>query len=465
MTNYDKFAVAKELSERLKASVSPFHTVKFCFDELLSNGFKSLKFDEEWNLEKGGKYVVKLYGSTLAVFVIGENWNGMNMRFAAAHTDFPCIKLKPSFEIKENNYVKCNIDIYGGAILNTWLDRPLSAAGRVVIKSGNIMEPEIKLIDMKKPLFMIPNLAIHMNRDVNKGVELNKQKDMLPIISTMPIEENVYNRNMNGENNCDSISIGSDRYINKSDSKNRDISYLLSEISKLLNINKEDIIDCDLFLYPVEEPMLMGIDNNLFSSGRLDNITSVQACIKAVMESNRDDGINIIMLYDSEEVGSVTKQGAGSMITRSVIERIFDKMGFEKEIFECAISKAMGISVDVAHAVHPNSPEKSDITSKLYMNKGFAIKTAVNERYASDVKVLGALVGICESEDIPYQRYVNRSDMVGGSTLGAIAVANLPIRMLDIGVPILAMHSSRETMGIYDQCFLEKAVEKFLNTV
>ncbi len=167
------------------------------------------------------------------------------------------------------------------------------------------------------------------------------------------------------------------------------------------------------------------------------------------------------MLYDSEEVGSSTKQGAGSVITRSVIERIYENMGLDREMFWCGLAASEGLSVDVAHAIHPNCPEKSDITNKIYMNKGFAIKTAINERYASDLEVLGSLIQICSKEGIPFQRYVNRSDIAGGSTLGAVAVVNLPIKMLDIGVPVLAMHSSRETMGVYDQYYLEKAVQSF----
>ena len=208
--------------------------------------------------------------------------------------------------------------------------------------------------------------------------------------------------------------------------------------------------------------MLLGADNSIFSAGRLDNLTSVQACTSAIISKMCSDSLDIVMLYDSEEVGSSTKQGAGSVITRSVIERIYENMGLDREMFWCGLAASEGLSVDVAHAIHPNCPEKSDITNKIYMNKGFAIKTAINERYASDLEVLGSLIQICSKEGIPFQRYVNRSDIAGGSTLGAVAAVNLPIKMLDIGVPVLAMHSSRETMGIYDQYYLERAVESFL---
>lgn len=456
MENINIYDVSGRLSKRIKSSVSPFHTVEYAFNELKSAGFKELDLEKRWEIEKGGRYVVKVFGSTLAAFTIGKKWDGMNFRFAAAHTDFPCVKLKPAAQIKENNYVKCNVDIYGGAILNTWLDRPLSAAGRVVLKSSDVMNPDIRLVNIGKPAFIIPNLAIHMNREVNKGVELNKQKDMLPVMCT--IDNMMCAENMETQNGIAGCGYIDNR---ETDRNNEEKDYILSMISLELGVEENDILDYDMFLYPVEEPMLLGADNSIYSAGRLDNLTSVQACINGILSGMRNDGINMMVIYDSEEVGSATKQGAGSQITRSIIERIYDKSGFDKEIFECGMASALGLSIDVAHAVHPNAPEKSDITNKLYMNKGFAVKTAASERYASDIKVLGVLLQICEREKIPCRRYVNRSDMAGGSTLGAIAVSNLPIRMLDIGVPVLAMHSARETMGIYDQCCLEKAVESF----
>lgn len=431
----DRVLVMENLTKRIQASVSPFHTVQYALEELKEYGFEEIKLEEKWQLERGKKYVVKLYQSTLAAFSIGDEWQGDGFRFAAAHTDFPCLKIKPSAEIKENNYLKVNVEVYGGPILNTWLDRPLSAAGRVVLKSDNIMEPKIKLVDLKEPLFLIPNLAIHMNRDVNKGVELNRQKDMLPVLTTL---ENLSSKD-------------SDKG-----------SYLLSLLTEQLKVEKEEILDYDLFLYPIEQPSFVGAENALYSAGRLDNITSVQACVNAIHWNGRKDGINMVVLFDSEEVGSSTKQGAGSNLIQSLIHRIYNRFGMDRETLECALASAMGLSVDVAHAIHPNASEKSDITNKVYLNKGFAVKTSASERYASDIKVIGALMQLCEKYQIPYQRYVNRSDMAGGSTLGAIAVSNLPIRMLDIGVPILAMHSARETMGADDQLYLEQFVTRFL---
>ncbi|MDE6617398.1 MAG: M18 family aminopeptidase [Lachnospiraceae bacterium] len=435
MENIDIKDISDRLSEIVKAAVSPYHTASYALKKLVESGFKELLFEDGWKLERGGKYVVKIYGSAIAAFTIGEEWNGAGFRLVAAHNDFPCIKLKPSAQIEENNYIKCNAGVYGGAILNTWLDRPLSAAGRVILKDGSNGKTFETLVDFERPLFIIPNLAIHMNREVNKGVELNRQKDMLPVLCT----------GNTGDNRKDKGSV----FINMLEGE--------------LGAEAGEILAYDLCLYPVEEPVLLGADNSLFSAGRLDNLTSVQACINAAEKGAGAGSLNITMLYDSEEIGSSTKQGAGSVITRAVIERIYNSMGYGMEKFWCGIALSAGLSVDVAHAIHPNCPEKSDITNKLYMNKGFAIKTAIDEKYASDLEVLGMMIDICEKEKIPFQRYVNRSDIAGGSTLGAVAAVNLPIRMLDIGVPVLAMHSARETMGIYDQYYIEKAVRCFFN--
>ena len=432
----DRNEIAGELGKRIKNSISPFHTVLYAADELKKCGFDELRLEERWQLKSGGKYFIKVYDSTLLAFVAGDKWNGGKLRLTAAHTDFPCMKIKPSAMISAHGSVKCNVEVYGGPILNTWLDRPLSAAGRIVVKTDDIMHPEIKLVDLKRPMFVIPNLAIHMNRNVNKGVELNRQKDMLPLMYA-----------------------GSDAdVIGKSE-------ILIRKLARSADIDAEKILDYELYTYPVEEPTLFGIDESLYSAGRLDNITSVHACVKGLIEAadsgRREDGINLMVIYDSEEVGSGTKQGAGSVITRLVIERIYRSLGIDKEVMECDLAAGIGLSVDVAHAIHPNVPEKSDLTNKLYMNRGFGIKTSAGERYASDIKMIGIVKQLCEKYGILNQRYVNRSDIQGGSTLGAIAVSHLPVRMLDIGVPILAMHSARETMGIDDQHWLNEIIKAF----
>lgn len=423
---------ADELKRRIEASTSPFHSILYVMNELDEAGFEKLELGSRWKLERGKKYYVNVYGSTVVSFAVGSKWHGENLRFAAAHSDFPCLKIKPACEMESNGYIRMNVEVYGGAILNTWLDRPLSAAGRIILKTDDIMNPEVRYLDFKQPLFIIPNLAIHMNREVNKGVELNRQKDMIPVMAL--------SNDIKGE-----------------DKKN----ILFKYISEKADVREEDILDYDMFLYPVETPCSLGLSGEIFSSGRLDNLTSVQACVKGIQKSVPDNGLNMAVVYDSEEVGSATKQGAGSILTRSIIGRIFKNFDYDEETMECAFANGIGLSVDVAHAIHPNVPEKNDPTNKLLLNHGFGIKTSAGERYASDPVVIGILKRLCEAYDIKYQRFVNRSDIPGGSTLGAIAVANLPLRMLDVGVPVLAMHSSRETMGIDDQMYLERILQEF----
>lgn len=358
---------AEKLKKRIEASVSPFHSIIYAIDELEEVGFEKLELGSRWKIERGRRYYVNVYGSTLVAFTIGEKWCGENLKFAAAHSDFPCLKIKPSCQMEANGYIKMNVEVYGGAILNTWLDRPLSAAGRVVLKTDDVMEPEIRYIDLRKPLFIIPNLAIHMNREVNKGVELNRQKDMIPVMA---------------------LSDDTDDELKK-DTLNR-------YISRELNADEKDILDYDMFLYPVETPCSLGISGELFSAGRLDNLTSVQACIKGIKKSVPVNGINIAVVYDSEEVGSATKQGAGSILTRSIIKRIFKNFDYDNETMECAFANGIGLSVDVAHAIHPNVPEKNDPTNKLLLNHGFGIKTSAAERYASDPVVIGIIKSLCE---------------------------------------------------------------------
>lgn len=425
---------ADELKRRIESSVSPFHTVLYVMKELDEAGFERLFLDRKWKLKKGGKYYVNVYDSTITSFCVGENWQGENFRFAAAHSDFPCLKVKPDCQMESNGYIKMNVEVYGGAILNTWLDRPLSAAGRVIIKTDDIMKPEVRFVDFKQPLFIIPNLAIHMNREINKGVELNRQKDMIPVMALSETTD-------------------------IKDTKNIWETYLADNTG----VGAENILDYDMFLYPVETPCVLGLNGELFSAGRLDNMTSVQACVKGIKSNVPDDGFNMAVIYDSEEVGSGTKQGAGSVIIRNIIDRIFRKFGYDEETAECALADAVGLSVDVAHGIHPNIPEKNDPTNKLLLNHGFGIKTSAGERYASDPVVIGIVKGLCDRYNIKCQRFVNRSDIPGGSTLGTITVANIPMRMLDVGVPVLAMHSSRETMGIYDQVYLEKILERFFS--
>lgn len=422
------------LMVNLKASVSPFHAVKNAEDKLENSGFRRLMADDIWNLERGGRYFVNVYGSTLFAFTIGENFkSGNGLRLAAAHTDWPCLRIKPNPEVIKNDYAALNIEVYGGPILNSWLDRPLSIAGRVTIAGDNEFSPKEMFVDFKRSILTIPNVAIHLNREVNKGIELNKQNDLLPVIGM--IEEQL----------------------------DRD-NYFINMLSEELKVRPEDIIFFDLYVYNNDGCQLLGMNSDFISSPRLDNVTGIESCINGILSSDNPDSINISILFDNEEIGSRTKQGAGSVITGIIIERIMNSLGISRDEYLSLLFKSMMLSVDVAHGMHPHHPEKYDVTSKALLNHGVAIKTNSNQSYATDGNVVGTVKEICENNGIPYQVLANRSDIAGGSTLGSIASAFTAIQTVDIGVPILAMHSARELMGAKDMAALNELVISFFNT-
>lgn len=421
----------ERLLNLIEKATSPFQCIQAGADLLLEHGFTELQEQETWHLRRNGKYFVKHHDSSMIAFTIGENFHSQDpFRIAAAHTDFPGLRIKPNPDIREKNYSKINVEVYGGAILNTWLDRPLSAAGRVVLKSDHIFFPKMYLIDLKEPLFLIPNLAIHQNREVNKGVELKRQVDMIPLFSAR--EEAV-----EGE--------------------------FLSYLAETLNVDKTEILDYELNLYPVEKGMEMGNDRTLLSSPRLDNQTSVSALLHGIIHGERASGINVIALFDHEEIGSRTKQGAGSMLLSLLLEKIYNSMGIAENICRMAILESILLSVDVAHAHHPNQTGKSDPTNRALLNHGVVIKEASSQSYLTDSEAVAIVEQICLEKKISYQKYVNRSDGSNGSTLGSIATSFLPMRGVDLGVPILAMHSARELMGSRDQEELEELILAFFS--
>ena len=352
------------------------------------------------------------------------------VRIAAAHTDFPCLRIKPSCDVVTNRYAQVNIEVYGGAILNTWLDRPLGVAGRVAVRGNDPFVPEMKYFASEKNLLTIPNLAIHMNREVNKGVELNKQIDMIPVAGLLAEEE-----------------------------KNAD--YFLSFLAKELSVAKEDILDFELSVYCKEQPEYVGVADDFISSPRLDNLTSCAALVSGILDAERKDGINLIALFDHEEIGSRSKQGAGSILLHDMLLRILAECG-AKESAQELLYQSMLLSVDVAHGLHPNQAGKMDITNKPVLGSGFCIKEACSQSYATDCEAIAIIQQICDLKKIPYQKFVNRSDMAGGGTLGSIASALLlPVKTVDIGIPLLAMHSARELMGAADQEALTELVTAY----
>ena len=423
---------AQELIDFIYDSPSAFHTVNSVKKVLINNGFKELHEEQHWNLLKGEKYFVSKNDSAITAFITGNGEiENSGFKIIGAHTDSPTFRIKPNAEIvSEGAYVKLNTEVYGGPILNTWMDRPLSVAGRVAIRSENPMKPVIRLVNIKRPILIIPNLAIHMNREINQGVALNRQSDMLPIISLVN----------------DQLEKG---------------NYLLSEIAKELNVNSKDIIDFDLFLYEFQKGCIFGLNNEFISSSRLDDLTMVHAGLKSITESEPGLSTKVLVCFDNEEVGSSTKQGADSPMLAGILERIVLCLGGGREEYFRALANSFIISCDSAHAVHPNRGEKADPVNRPMINKGPVIKVSASQSYTSDSVSSAIYEEICNKAHVPVQRFVNRSDERGGSTIGPINSTHVNIKSVDMGTALLAMHSVRETGGVKDHTYAIESFKKF----
>lgn len=427
----DYLISAEKLIDILGECTCSFTTVKKAVKMLSEAGFTELKLNESWNIVYGGKYYINVYDSGLFAFTVGEDFQLQNgIRMAAAHTDHPCLYVKPHPEIKKDGYAGVNVEVYGGVILNTWLDRPLSAAGKITYRSNDVFKPNVKIIDLKKSLFTIPNLAIHQNHEINKGIALSKQNDMSPVCAMLK--------------DC----------LDKDD-------FFIAFLSEVVNIPKEDILDFEIYIYNNDIPEIIGLNDDFISSPRLDNITSVAACLNGIINGKNDKGINVIALFDNEEIGSSTKQGADSSLLSIVLEKIYMYLGYGRGEYLDSVTGGFFISVDVAHGEHPNKLEKSDVTNKNPLNGGVVIKRACQQTYATDATSIAIVEQLCMENDIPYQKFVSNSDITTGSTLGYYVNKFMPMRMADLGVPVLGMHSARETMGSKDQRALEKLLEAF----
>lgn len=425
--------MTEKLLQLLKAGTSAIMVVKEAEQQLKEAGFEELRFSNTWGLTEGGKYYMKHHGTTLLAFTVGQQVESQEgFKIAAAHTDFPCLRIKPNPDVATSGYAQVNVEVYGGAILNTWLDRPLSISGRIAVKSNDVMHPDMHYIDIKRPLMTIPNLAIHMNREVNKGVELNRQTDMLPVVGLLEKELN-------------------------------EKQAFLKFLAKEEGVAVEDILDYELWVYCMQEPVTFGMNEELILSPRLDNLTSVQALLTGIIEGKQKKGINVIALFDHEEIGSKTKQGAGSLLLLNVLEKICDSFGKTTAQTKESIYESFLLSVDVAHGLHPNNAGKMDITNKPVLGGGLCIKEACSQSYATDCEAVAVVEQICQRAGVAYQKFVNRSDMAGGGTLGSIASSIIPIPTVDVGIPLLAMHSAAETMGKKDMESLTGLVREFFS--
>ncbi len=423
---------AKNLIEFIKKGPTAFHVVENSASILMENGFKELKLNESWELQNGEKYFVKRNKSALIAFTIGNGEVATNgFKLIGAHTDSPTFRIKPEPEIvEEDSYLKLNTEVYGGPILNTWFDRPLSLAGRVSIDTGNPLKVKSELVNFNDPLLTIPNLAIHMNRKVNEGVELNRQKDVLPVLSL--VEEEFEKEN-----------------------------FLINLIADELEVDSSNIIDFDLFLYETDAGSLTGLNDEFISVGKQDDLAMVEAGIRAISKSEIVDATNVLVLFDNEEVGSSTKQGADSPMLSHILERITQNLGGNRSSYFQALANSFIISADMAHAVHPNYTDKHDPTNRPVINKGPVLKVNANHSYTSDSVSGGIFTSLCKKADIPYQKFVNRSDKRGGSTIGPISATQLGIDSVDIGNPLLAMHSIRELGGVKDHLYIRKLFEEY----
>ncbi|MBU3137663.1 M18 family aminopeptidase [Clostridium gasigenes] len=425
---------ALELLDFIYESPSAYHGVVKVRQLLDANGFSEVKESDKWNLQKDGKYYTVKNDSAIIAFVVG---NGDvvedGFRLIGAHTDTPGFRIKPNPEMTtEGKYLKLNTEGYGGPILNTWYDRPLSIAGKVTIKGASVLKPEVKLININKPLMIIPNLAIHMNREVNEGYAINKQKDTLPLLGL----------------------------INEKFGKD---GHLLKLIAEELNVNSEEILGFDLALYEYEKGCLIGMNEELISSARLDDMWMVYAGTKALVDSKSNKATKVMVCIDNEEIGNLTAQGASSNLLIHTLERITLALGKDKEDFYRTLSNSVMISADLAHAVHPNLPEKHDLTNKPVLEGGPVLKIAAAGSYSTDSFNAAIFTEVCKKAGVPFQKFVNRSDVRGGTTIGPVTAANLTIPVIDMGAPVLGMHSIRELAAVKDNTYTIKAFTEFYN--
>ncbi len=426
MEEYQK--CAEDMLRFIGRSPSSFHAVEAIRQRLSAEGFRELAEADPWELSRGEGYFVTRNDSSLIAFRLPGGAEPKGFHIVASHSDSPTFKVKEKPELRvEERYVCLNTEKYGGMILSTWLDRPLSLAGRIAVREGNRIVT--KLVNIDRDLLVIPNLAIHMNRDMNKGVEYNPQTDMRPLFA-------------DGEENG-----GAD--------------LLRRELALTAGVNEEDILGQDLFLYVREPGRLLGKDGAFVLSPRLDDLQCVYASLEAFAESCPEEYINVCAVFDSEEVGSSTRQGAASTFLSDTLERVGESLGASRSRFHRWVAESFLISADNAHAVHPNHPEKADPTNRPYLNGGIVLKHHGGQKYTTDAVSAAQVRRICAAAGVPLQTYANRSDVAGGSTLGNLSVCHVPVPSADIGLPQLAMHSAVETAGGKDTAYAVRALKVF----
>jgi aspartyl aminopeptidase len=418
------YETAEKLLTFIRKSPTAFHAVDTMKNILAEQGFQELFEKDYWKLIPGGQYMVTRNNSALIAFSIPEN-APRRFHIMASHSDSPTFKIKENPEITvEKAYVKLNVEKYGGMLMSPWFDRPLSVAGRVIVsEKGEIKE---KLVDIDRDLLMIPSLAIHMNREVNSGYAYNPQKDLLPLYGTAGTEE----------------TFG-------------------KTLAEAAGVREEDILSHDLFLYSRTRGAVWGAEKEFVSAGRLDDLQCAFASMEGLLSGEKKKSIAVHCVMDNEEVGSGTKQGAASTFLKDTLLRINSGLGRTYEEYLMSLADSFMISADNAHALHPNYTDMTDPVNRPLLNKGIVIKYNANQKYCTDAVSAAIFKDICTRAEVPFQTFVNRSDMAGGSTLGNISNTQVPVNTVDIGLPQLAMHSPYETAGVKDTYSLIKAAELF----
>lgn len=418
----DMNVINKDLFSFINQSVSCFHAIEEIKQRLLKEGFIELKEKDAWSLEKGKKYYTIRSGSSVVAFMIPKEIKDYHFQITSSHSDSPAFKVKENADVKGNGYLQLNVEGYGGMLCSSWLDRPLSLCGRVLVKEDNKIVS--KLVKAENSLLMIPNVAIHMNREANSGQSYNVQVDMLPLLSL-----------------------------------NTDLQYK-QLLANYTNVNVKDIVSSDIVLYNQQTPVEWGAEKEFIAAPRLDDLQCAYTSLQAFIQG-KNEAINVYACFDNEEVGSQTKQGAASTFLDDVLVRINESLSYSQEQYRQAIAKSFMISCDNAHAMHPNHPEKADKQNACYLNGGIVIKHSANQKYTSDAISSAIFAQICAKANAKVQHFNNRSDMVGGSTLGNISATQVSLHTVDVGLAQLAMHSSYESAGAKDSEEMIKALTYF----
>ncbi len=440
----------KTLLRFLQNGKTQFHVAALAKEYLDAHNFTQVSDRENLAELAAGRYYLAPFSSIVIPFIKGKRTT--QVRIACAHTDFPMLKVKPNPELKKLGYLQINVEPYGGLIKESWFDRPLGLAGKVICKSDSIFHPEVKLFDSENPVAIIPNLAPHLKRGGKEG-ELDVQKELIPIVDMVaPAADSKYQPDTPCPKDIPVPANSGTQQINP------DSHFLLSYVAEKLNISPDDILDFDLYLYICDAPTAVGMNDAFVTSPRIDNISSVCAILEGLASAEPSDTLCIGALFDNEEIGSRSKQGADSTLLSDIVKRL--AAGSQLSLIE----DGFYLSVDVAHATHPNYNEKSDITNTVLLGKGAVLKSSASQRYVCDSEAGACIIDLCNTNGIALQRTVNRSGMPGGQTLGPIVSSYLPMRACDIGIPVLAMHSASELMHKDDYTALADLITAFFTS-